>query len=159
MLRRLEERSWVGLAAQCQRCSQGRSRSYGRRRSYGRSRSYGRIGRYQARAIARRAYVRAKWPSSEFAHIRVQRGSQAAAALGISPGVSFKDADAEEQQRRRQMQWYGKGGYFGKLIGGALGGAAGSYAGVDPTIGASIGSAIGDKAGDWLYDQGRMIAD
>lgn len=156
-------------ASGSRRRSYGRSRSYGRRRSYGRSRSYGRLSRYQARAIARRAYVRAKWPSSQFAHVRVARGSQAAQALGISPGVAFSDASSEEQARRRQMQWYGRGGYVGRTLGAALGGAFGTVAGTGlaaatkgsaaPLVplltaaGGKIGGDLGDKAGDWLWDR------
>jgi hypothetical protein len=98
-------------ASASRRKSYGRSRSYGR--SYSRGRSYGRKGvsYYQKRAIARRAYIRGKYPSATYAHPYVPRGSAAAQALGISPGVTFKDATAEEQVRRRAVGWYGKGDY------------------------------------------------
>ena len=95
-----------------------RSRSYGRRKSYGRSysrsrsRSGGRVSYYQKRAIARKAYIRGKYPSATYAHPYVVRGSAAAQAMGMTPGVAFKDASAEEQVRRRAVGWYGKGDYM-----------------------------------------------
>lgn len=96
--------------------SGSRLRSYSRRRysrSYGRSRSRStsRVSYYQKRAIARRAYIRGKYPSATYAHPYVVRGSAAAQAMGISPGVTFKDASPEEQVRRRAVGWYGKGDY------------------------------------------------
>lgn len=87
-----------------------RRKSYGRRRPYARSSSRGsRVSYYQKRAVARKAYVRGKWPSSEWAHPRVRRGSAIAQAMGMSPGVSFQQSSPEEQMARRQSQWYGKG--------------------------------------------------
>jgi len=69
------------------------------------------------------------------------------------------------------MQWYGQGGYFGRLFGGALGGAAGTALGsalsgategsAEPlkpllqAVGGKLGGDWGDKAGDWLYDKGN----
>ena len=89
----------------------------------------------------------------------------------MTPGVSFKDAGPAEQAARRSMQWYGQGGYFGRLIGGALGGAAGTALGAGLTTategaaaplapmiasaGSKYGADWGDKAGDWLYDKGN----
>jgi hypothetical protein len=122
------------------RRSYGRSRSYSRGRSYGRSRSTRRISRYQARAIARRAYVRAKWPSSEYAHIRVKRGSDAARALGMTSGAPFNAVGPEEQALRRQMQWYGNGGYFGRKIGSMFGQGD-----------------LGDKLGDAVWNAGKQF--
>lgn len=130
----------LNIGSRSQRRSYGsRSRSYGRRK-YSRSRYS--VSRYQRRAIARRAYVRGKWPSSQYAHVYVPRGSQAAQALGMTPGQTFQEANAENQALRRSMGWYGKGGYWGNL----LGKAAGSFLG-GPT-GAAIGGFLGDKAGD-----------
>jgi len=98
--------------------SRSRARSYSRRRSYGRSysrsryRSGSRAQYYAKRAIARRAYIRGKYPSDKFAHAYVPRGSAASQALGITPGLTFREASAEEQVRRRAVGWYGKGDYM-----------------------------------------------
>lgn len=163
----------VSLAVSAPR-STSRRRSYGRSRSrYGRS--YSRGGRrsyYSARAIARKAYVRGKWPSSEWAHPRVRRGSAAAAALGIGPpGSTFQEVPAEQQAVRRAAQWYGRGnymqgrgGYIGRLAGGFLGGLGGTalaggsafasgglLAGAGPGViagGSAIGAALGDEFED-----------
>ena len=106
------------------RASTSRRRSYGR--SYSRSRSYGRgrsssrkggVSYYQKRAIARRAYIRGKYPSATYAHPYVPRGSAAAQAMGITPGVTFKDSTPEEQLRRRAVGWYGKGDYMASGMG------------------------------------------
>jgi hypothetical protein len=147
----------------------GRSRSYSRGRSYGGRRRSSRLSRYQARAIARRAYVRAKWPSSQYAHVRIPRGSAAARALGLTSGAKFSEVTPEEQALRRGMQWYGQGGYVGRTLGAALGGALGTMAGTGlatatkgsaaplvPLLGAvggKLGGDFGDKAGDWLWDR------
>lgn len=166
----------VSLAVSAPR-STSRRRSYGRSRSrYGRS--YSRGGRrsyYSTRAIARKAYVRGKWPSSEWAHPRVRRGSAAAAALGIGPaGSTFQEVPAEQQAVRRAAQWYGRGnymqgrgGYIGRMAGGLLGGLAGTalggtsafasggaLAGLAPTV-ASGGAALGAAFGDELEDRIR----
>lgn len=157
------------------RRSNGRSRSssrYGRSRSSSRRRSY-----YSVRAAARKAYVRGKWPSSEYAHIRVKRGSEAAASLGIGPpGSTFQESTPEQQAHRRSMQWYGRGkymqgrgGYIGKMAGGLLGGLAGTaaaagavfqsgglLAGTAPAViqGATlIGGAAGSQFEDYLRDR------
>lgn len=157
------------------RRSYGRSRSssrYGRSRSRSRSRSY-----YSSRAAARKAYVRGKWPSSEYAHVRIKRGSQAAAALGVGPaGSTFQESTPEQQALRRSMQWYGRGrymqgrgGYIGKMAGGLLGGLAGTaaaagaifksggaLAGTAPAViqGATlIGGAAGSQFEDYLRDR------
>ena len=89
-----------------------RSKSYGRSYSRSRSRSGGRVSYYQKRAIARRAYIRGKYPSATYAHPYVPRGSAAAQAMGITPGKTFQEVAPEEQVRRRAVGWYGKGDYM-----------------------------------------------
>lgn len=118
----------------------GRSRSYPRSRSYGGRRRSSRLSRYQARAIARRAYVRAKWPSSQYAHVRIPRGSAAARSLGLTPGAKFSEVGPEEQALRRGMQWYGQGGYFGRKLGSLVG----------------MGD-LGDKLGDAVWSAGKSF--
>ena len=122
----------LNLAGPARSYRRSATRSYGRRRSYGRS--YSRASRssyYQKRAIARKAYVRGKWPSADFAHPYVRRGSAAAQALGLTAGQSYADASAENQALRKSVGWYGKGaysgsgGYIGSVLGGLAGGAAG----------------------------------
>ena len=154
-----------------------RRKSYGRRRSSSRSyRRSGRVGYYQKRAIARKAYVRGKWPSSEFAHPYVRRGSAAAQALGLTPGQSYAEASAENQALRKSIGWYGRGqytgrgGYIGKVVGGTLGGLAavagtagavifsedGSLAGMAPTViqaSTLAGAAAGSEFEDYLRDK------
>lgn len=154
-----------------------RRKSYGRRRSSSRSyRRGGRVSYYQKRAIARKAYVRGKWPSSEFAHPYVRRGSAAAQALGLTPGQSYAEANAENQALRKSVGWYGKGaymqgkgGYIGKIAGGLVGGLAavagtagatfatgGALAGMGPTVvqGATlIGAAAGSEFEDYVRDK------
>lgn len=116
--------------------SYSRSRSLGgrRRKSYGR-RSYGRrpATNYRVRAAARRGYIRGKWPSSVYAHPYIARGSAAAQALGFTAGQTFQESSAAEQAARRQAGWYGRGqyfdgrgGYFGKALGGVVGGSLGA---------------------------------
>jgi len=98
--------------------SGSRGRSYSRRKSYGRSysrsrsRSGGRVSYYQKRAIARRAYIRGKYPSAVYAHPYVPRSSDASRAMGITPGKTFQEVSPEEQARRRSVGWYGKGDYM-----------------------------------------------
>ena len=154
-----------------------RRKSYGRRRSSSRSyRRGGRLGYYQKRAIARKAYVRGKWPSSEFAHPYIRRGSAAAQALGLTPGQSYSEASAENQALRKAVGWYGKGdymqgrgGYIGKIAGGLVGGLAavagtagatfatgGALAGMAPTViqgSTLIGAAAGSEFEDYLRDK------
>ena len=160
--------------------SRSRRKSYGRRRSYSRK-SSGRRGAsyYQKRAIARKAYVRGKWPSSEWAHPYVRRGSAAAQALGLTPGQSYADASPENQALRKSIGWYGRGaytgrgGYIGKVLGGlgggmlgtlASGGASfatgGAFAGLAPSVvsagvgvGAAAGSEIEDHIRDYIRDK------
>ena len=91
-------------------------RKYGRRkyqrRSSSRKRSSSRgLSYYQKRAIARKAYVRGKWPSSEWAHPRIRRGGALAQSMGMVPGQSYKDATVENQLTRKASQWYGPGAY------------------------------------------------
>lgn len=89
-------------------------RKYGRRkyqrRSSSRKRSSSRgLSYYQKRAIARKAYVRGKWPSSQWAHPRILRGGALAQSMGMVPGQSYKDATPENQLTRKALQWYGNG--------------------------------------------------
>jgi hypothetical protein len=154
-----------------------RRKSYGRRRSSSRSyRRGGRLSYYQKRAIARKAYVRGKWPSSEFAHPYVRRGSAAAQALGLTPGQTYAEASAENQALRKSIGWYGRGaytgrgGYIGKIVGGtaaglaAVAGTAGAaifgdgeaLAGMAPTViqaSTLAGAAAGSEFEDWLRDK------
>ena len=151
------------------------SRSYGRRRSYGRSYSRGgRSSYYQKRAIARKAYIRGKWPSADFAHPYIRRGSAAAQALGLTPGQSYSEANAENQALRKSVGWYGrgqymsgKGGYVGSVLGGLVGGAAGLTAmaamratgplapmRLDVAHGLyRVGASLGSEAEDWIRNR------
>jgi len=92
-----------------------RRRSYGRRKPTKRRSSSRKSSRrrglsyYQKRAIARKAYVRGKWPSSEWAHPRIRRGGAIAQAMGMVPGQSYRDATPENQLTRKALQWYGRG--------------------------------------------------
>jgi hypothetical protein len=161
----------LNLAGPARSYRRSSSRSYGRRRSYGRSYSRGgRSSYYQKRAVARKAYVRGKWPSSEWAHPYVRRGSAAAQALGLTPGQSYQEANAENQALRKSVGWYGKGsyagngGYIGSVLGGLIGGAAGltTMAGISrasPLAPMKLdiahgmyraGAAAGSEAEDWL---------
>lgn len=165
----------LNLAGPARSYKRSGSRSYGRRRSYGRS--YSRAGRssyYQKRAIARKAYIRGKWPSSEFAHPYVRRGSAAAQALGLTAGQSYADASAENQALRKSIGWYGrgdymsgKGGYIGSVLGGLAGGAAGlaTMAAIKRTSPLApmrldiahgmyaAGAAAGSEAEDWIRNR------
>lgn len=165
----------LNLAAPARSYRRSSSRSYGRRRSYGRS--YSRAGRssyYQKRAIARKAYVRGKWPSADFAHPYIRRGSAAAQALGLTPGQSYADASAENQALRKSVGWYGRGqyytgngGYIGSVLGGLAGGAAGlaamaTIARNSPLAPMKLdiahglyraGAAAGSEAEDWIRNR------
>lgn len=165
------------------------SRSYSRSRSLGgrRSRSYGRRSyrrraptNYRVRAAARRGYIRGKWPSSEYAHPYVARGSAAAQALGITPGQTFQEATALEQVARRRAGWYGRGqymqgrgGYIGTVLGGLAGGAAGLAAISAPLFTKGVlkpmsldvahglfkaGAAAGSQAEDWIRNRMLFIS-
>lgn len=91
-------------------------RKYTKRRSSSRKRSGSRgLSYYQKRAIARKAYVRGKWPSSEWAHPRVRRGGAIAQAMGMEPGQSYADATPENQMTRKALQWYGPGEQWNTL--------------------------------------------
>ena len=153
-----------------------RSRSLGgrRRKSYAR-RSYGRRSatNYRVRSAARRAYIRGKWPSSQYAHPYIARGSAAAQALGLTAGQTFQEASPQEQAIRRAAGWYGRGqymqgngGYFGKAVGGVVGGTLGalsllgSLAKGESNKGAAsflskTGVHVGDKVGDFVWNTAR----
>ena len=156
--------------------SYSRSRSLGgrRRKSYGR-RSYGRRTptNYRVRAAARRGYIRGKWPISVYAHPYIARGSAAAQALGFTPGQTFGEASAAEQAARRQAGWYGRGqymngrgGYFGKALGGFVGGSLGALSllgslskgqrnnGAAAAL-TKAGMFVGDRAGDAVHSLAR----
>ena len=165
----------LNLAGPARSYRRSASRSYGRRRSYGRSASRGgRSSYYQKRAIARKAYIRGKWPSSEWAHPYVRRGSAAAQALGLTPGQTYQDATPENQALRKSVGWYGrgqymsgKGGYIGSVLGGLAGGAAGltamaAIARNSPLAPMKLdiahgmyraGAAAGSEAEDWIRNR------
>ncbi len=86
-------------------------RKYGsKRRSYRRKSTSARgLSYYQKRAIARKAYVRGKWPSSQWAHPYIRRGGSIAQAMGMTPGATFQEAGPEEQEIRRAAGYYGRG--------------------------------------------------
>jgi len=59
-------------------------------------------------------------------------------------GASFRDANEAQRAERKAQQYYGRGEYWGKGIGGLIGGAI-------PIPGAgAVFSGIGDKIGDWF---------
>jgi len=59
-------------------------------------------------------------------------------------GVDYRNATEAQRQKRKADGYYGRGEYWGKMIGGALG----RYTGI-PGAGAAL-SHVGDKVGDWF---------
>jgi hypothetical protein len=144
-------------------------RKYGRRRS---STPY-----YALKQAYKRGVRRGRYPPSKYATVRIPRGSEYAAALGIGPaGSKYSEINAQQQLARKAIGWRGKGEYYegtGGYVGKTLGGLAGLAAGVGltglstfktggamaayakPTIAAlaSAGAHAGDMAGDWIHNK------
>lgn len=90
-----------------------------RRRGY-RRRGYGGYSRRSSRSgvsynTVKRMLYKSKYPSSEYAHVRIPRGGEIATSMGLTAGAKYKDVSAEEQALRKSIGWRGRGAYsFGK---------------------------------------------
>jgi len=67
----------------------------------------------------------------------------------MSYGATYKEASEAQRMKRKADGYYGRGEYFGKMLGGLAGAALGSRFGLG-TAGRAVGSFLGDKAGDFI---------
>jgi hypothetical protein len=106
-----------------------------------------RLGRRAYSKLARSALrMQKRYMPSQYGRAFIRRGTP------LSLSMFGKDAaSASEAQKnlRKQLHYAGKGGYFGRLLGGALGSKFGM---------GTIGASLGDRAGDWLSDRARSLA-
>lgn len=101
------------------------------------------------RAVAIAARMSAKFPYADYGRAYYRRGTPENIARF---GATFKEATPEQQALRRQLGftgrglYRGRGGYWGRGLGGLIGGAFGQ---------AGLGAAVGDRVGDWLSNKFR----
>lgn len=106
-----------------------------------------RLGPRSYRRAARGAVrMMRKYPAGKFGRVFIERGTPLSRGMF---GADLASATAAQQQRRKDMAFTGKGGYFGRLIGGALGAKFGQ---------AALGASLGDKFGDFVGSHARSLA-
>lgn len=148
-----------------------------RRRKTGKKKSMPRKTSYASRAKLRQAYLKGKYPSSQWAHPYVRRGQ---GHLGLTAGLKYSEVNPAEQAFRRSIGWRGrgeymsgKGAYLGRTAGRFLGKAAASalsttaafssggvLAAATPLLHAGLsdlGSRAGDYAEDFIIDKYRTF--
>jgi len=148
-----------------------------RRRKTGKKKSMPKKSTYANRAKLRQAYLKGKYPSSQWAHPYVRRGQ---GHFGLTAGLKYSEVNAAEQAFRKSIGWRGrgeymsgKGAYLGRAAGGFLGKAAasalgttaafssgGAFAAASPFLHAGLsdlGSRIGDRVENFVIDKYRTF--
>lgn len=100
-------------------------------------------------AIAIAARERSKYPYTQYGKAHLLRGSAISRRIF---GPTYKEADAQQKDFRKQLGFTGRGLYWGRAGGSAIGGALGSRIGME-SLGSKVGGYLGDKGSDWLMSK------